>query len=95
MSQLAGEDLNSAPVPCKLVLASREADAQNGVVLTSITRNQGQPYQQTFQEAMPALTPVGKMLSVKQLIIWRGLAVTAAVVVLAAGILVRVMTLHR
>uniref|UniRef100_K7G9A8 Multidrug and toxin extrusion protein n=1 Tax=Pelodiscus sinensis TaxID=13735 RepID=K7G9A8_PELSI len=95
VSQLAGEDLNSAPVPCKLVLASREADAQNGVVLTSITRNQGQPYQQTFQEAMPALTPVGKMLSVKQLIIWRGLAVTAAVVVLAAGILVRVMTLHR
>ncbi|XP_025035051.2 multidrug and toxin extrusion protein 1-like [Pelodiscus sinensis] len=95
VSQLAGEDLNSAPVPCKLVLASREADAQNGVVLTSITRNQGQPYQQTFQEAMPALTTVGKMLSVKQLIIWRGLAVTAAVVVLAAGILVRVMTLHR
>uniref|UniRef100_A0A674KGH3 Multidrug and toxin extrusion protein n=1 Tax=Terrapene triunguis TaxID=2587831 RepID=A0A674KGH3_9SAUR len=80
-------------VYCRLYLAL-EAEAPNGVVLTRITKNEGQTYQLTLQEATPALSTVGEMLSVKQLIIRRGLAVTAAIAVLAVGILIRVITIH-
>ncbi|TFK13003.1 transcription initiation factor TFIID subunit 2 [Platysternon megacephalum] len=94
VSQLAGEDLNSAPVSHKMALPSVEAEAPNGVVLTRITKTEGQTYRLTLQEATPALSTVGEMLSVKQLIIWRGLAVTAAIAILAVGVLIRVMTIH-
>ncbi|XP_073171681.1 multidrug and toxin extrusion protein 1-like isoform X3 [Lepidochelys kempii] len=93
VSQLAGEDLNSAPISYTTALPSVEAEAQNGVVLTRITKNEGQTYQLTLQEATPALSTVGEMLSVKQLIIRRGLAVIAAIAVLAVGILIRAMTI--
>ncbi|XP_005298370.4 multidrug and toxin extrusion protein 1-like isoform X1 [Chrysemys picta bellii] len=94
VSQLAGKDLNSAPVSHKMALPSVEAEALNGVVLTRITQNEGQTYQLTLQEATPALSTVGEMLSVKQLIIRRGLAITGAIAVLAVGILIRVITIH-
>ncbi|KAG6927091.1 solute carrier family 47, member 2, partial [Chelydra serpentina] len=93
VSQLASEDLNSAPVLHKMALPSVGAEAPNGVVLTRITKNEGLTYQLTLQEATPALSTVGEMLSVKQLIIWRGLAVTAAIAVLAVGVLIRIMTI--
>ncbi|XP_074869630.1 multidrug and toxin extrusion protein 2 [Carettochelys insculpta] len=93
VNQLAGEETNSAPVPHKLVLPTGEAEAQNRVILTSITK-EGQTYQLPQQEATPALSTIGEMLSGKQLIIRRGLAVMVAIATLVAGILVKVLTVH-
>uniref|UniRef100_A0A674KCK7 Multidrug and toxin extrusion protein n=1 Tax=Terrapene triunguis TaxID=2587831 RepID=A0A674KCK7_9SAUR len=91
-SVLQPEQYHFPPPPPRCVAV--EAEAPNGVVLTRITKNEGQTYQLTLQEATPALSTVGEMLSVKQLIIRRGLAVTAAIAVLAVGILIRVITIH-
>uniref|UniRef100_A0A8C8SFS6 Solute carrier family 47 member 2 n=1 Tax=Pelusios castaneus TaxID=367368 RepID=A0A8C8SFS6_9SAUR len=92
VSQQAVEDLNSAPVPPKMALPNGEAEAQNGIVLTCIRKSEGQTYSLECPEATPALWTVGERLSVKQLIIRRGLAIAAALAVLALGIPIRVLT---
>ncbi|KAM6110692.1 multidrug and toxin extrusion protein 1-like [Pterocles gutturalis] len=69
-------------------------DAQNGVVLTGITRMEGTTYQLEPQEAttLPATSPPATTVVTKGLIIRRGLAVAAAIAVLALGIIVRLTT---
>nr|XP_047930028.1 multidrug and toxin extrusion protein 1-like [Anser cygnoides] len=62
-------------------------EAQNGVVLTGITRLEGA----TFQPE-PQGEPPGSAMSTKELIVRRGLAVAAAVTVLALGIVIKLMT---
>lgn len=62
-------------------------EAQNGVVLTAITRLEGA----TFQPE-PQGEPPGSTMSTKELIVRRGLAVAAAITVLALGIVIKVMT---
>ncbi|KAI6074402.1 Multidrug and toxin extrusion protein 1-like isoform X2 [Aix galericulata] len=62
-------------------------EAQNGVVLTAITRLEGA----TFQPE-PQQEPPGSTMSTKELIVRRGLAVAAAITVLALGIVIKLMT---
>ncbi|XP_068511782.1 multidrug and toxin extrusion protein 1-like [Anas acuta] len=62
-------------------------EAQNGVVLTAITRLEGA----TFQPE-PQGEPPGSTMSTKELIVRRGLAVAAAIIVLALGIVIKLMT---
>ncbi|KAM6049200.1 multidrug and toxin extrusion protein 1-like isoform 2-T2 [Chlamydotis macqueenii] len=64
-------------------------DAQNGVVLTGITRMEGPTYQ---LEPQPAASPPATAMTTKELIIRRGLAVAAAIAVLALGIIIKLMT---
>ncbi|NXX22051.1 S47A2 protein, partial [Podargus strigoides] len=67
-------------------------DAQNGIVLTGITRMDGTTYQLEPQEATPATSPPATTMSTKELVVRRGLAVAAAIAVLALGIIVKLMT---
>ncbi|XP_061868646.1 multidrug and toxin extrusion protein 1 [Colius striatus] len=64
------------------------ADAQNGIVLTGITRTEGPRYQLEPQEASSALSPV----LTKELLVRRGLAAAAAIAVLALGVTVKLLT---
>uniref|UniRef100_A0A8C8SDC0 Multidrug and toxin extrusion protein n=1 Tax=Pelusios castaneus TaxID=367368 RepID=A0A8C8SDC0_9SAUR len=77
---------------CSSTCVAGEAEAQNGIVLTCIRKSEGQTYSLECPEATPALWTVGERLSVKQLIIRRGLAIAAALAVLALGIPIRVLT---
>ncbi|ETE57026.1 hypothetical protein L345_17262, partial [Ophiophagus hannah] len=64
-------------------------DAQNGVVLLSFTIIDGP----TLQDKKAADVPrTGRVLTTKQLIVRRGLAVAGAVGILAVGILIRIFT---
>ncbi|NXJ73310.1 S47A2 protein, partial [Trogon melanurus] len=67
-------------------------EAQNGVMLTGITRLEGSTYQLEPQESTPALSPPATTVVTKELIIRRGLAVAAAVATLALGIIIKLMT---
>ncbi|NXL55907.1 S47A1 protein, partial [Chordeiles acutipennis] len=67
-------------------------DAQNGVVLTGITRLDGPTYQLELQEATPATSPPATTMATKELIMRRALAAAAAVGVLALGIVIKLMT---
>ncbi|NXG59170.1 S47A1 protein, partial [Hemiprocne comata] len=64
-------------------------DAQNGVVLTSITRMDGLTYQ---LEPPEATFPPATTMATKELIIRRGLAAAAAIALLALGIVLKLMT---
>uniref|UniRef100_A0A8D0B5E1 Multidrug and toxin extrusion protein n=1 Tax=Salvator merianae TaxID=96440 RepID=A0A8D0B5E1_SALMN len=88
------EDLNSAPVPTKMAPSTGATDTQNGAVLLSFTKTDGgSTYQIRLQDETPHnLSTVGKVLTTKQLIVRRGLAVAAAVLVLVVGIVVRFLT---
>uniref|UniRef100_A0A8D0GU75 Multidrug and toxin extrusion protein n=1 Tax=Sphenodon punctatus TaxID=8508 RepID=A0A8D0GU75_SPHPU len=85
-----------------LVVASRHffypvpvgTDVQNGIVLIGITRTEGQTYRIKHQEATLGLSAISKVLTAKELILRRGLAVVAAVAVLLVGIIVRFMTVQ-
>lgn len=77
--------------PCPVLLAAG-VDAQNGVVLTGITRMEGPTYQLEPQEATPATSPPATTMATKELIIRRGLAVAAAITVLALGIVIKLTT---
>ncbi|NWH15324.1 S47A1 protein, partial [Grus americana] len=67
-------------------------DAQNGVVLTAITRMEGPTYQLEPQEATPATSPPATAVATKELILRRGLAAAAAVAVLGLGVVIKLMT---
>nr|XP_009478628.1 PREDICTED: LOW QUALITY PROTEIN: multidrug and toxin extrusion protein 2-like [Pelecanus crispus] len=73
-------------------------DAQNGIVLTGITRMEGPRYQLEPQEATPATSPPATATVTKELIVrrgrgWRGVAGPAAAVgVLALGVVIKLMT---
>ncbi|KAM6372895.1 multidrug and toxin extrusion protein 1-like isoform 1-T1 [Pluvialis apricaria] len=67
-------------------------DAQNGVVLTGITRMEGPTYQLEPQEATPAMSPPATTVATKELIIRRVLAAAAAIAVLALGIIIKLTT---
>ncbi|XP_050765166.1 multidrug and toxin extrusion protein 1-like [Gymnogyps californianus] len=67
-------------------------DAQNGIVLTGITKTEGPTYQLEPQEATPATSPPATAMATKELIIRRGLAAAAAVAVLALGIVIKLTT---
>ncbi|XP_029142388.1 multidrug and toxin extrusion protein 1-like [Protobothrops mucrosquamatus] len=98
LSQKPVEDLNSAPRPDKAVSSSDIegkagfgglTNAQNGVVLLSFTVIDGP----NLPDKKPASVPrTGRVLTTKQLIVRRGLAVAAAVGILAVGILIRIFT---
>uniref|UniRef100_A0A8C8SGZ6 Multidrug and toxin extrusion protein n=1 Tax=Pelusios castaneus TaxID=367368 RepID=A0A8C8SGZ6_9SAUR len=96
----ASEEVTSFPLVrfrlylacCSSTCVAGEAEAQNGIVLTCIRKSEGQTYSLECPEATPALWTVGERLSVKQLIIRRGLAIAAALAVLALGIPIRVLT---
>ncbi|XP_069647154.1 multidrug and toxin extrusion protein 1 isoform X2 [Haliaeetus albicilla] len=67
-------------------------DAHNSVVLTGITRMEGPTYRVEPQEDMPATSPPATTMATKELIIRRGLAVAAAIAILALGIVIKLMT---
>ncbi|XP_074779393.1 multidrug and toxin extrusion protein 1-like isoform X2 [Athene noctua] len=71
-------------------------DAQNGVVLTGITRIEGSTRQLEPQEAAPATSPpataMATTMATKELIVRRGLAVVAAVAVLVLGVIIKLTT---
>ncbi|XP_025020914.1 multidrug and toxin extrusion protein 2 isoform X2 [Python bivittatus] len=89
LSQKPVEDLNSAPIPEKIVSCSGRTDAQNGVVLLSFTTVDGPTLQDKKMASLPA---AGQVLTTKQLIVRRGLAAGAAVGILAVGVLIRIFT---
>ncbi|XP_051491641.1 multidrug and toxin extrusion protein 1-like isoform X1 [Apus apus] len=64
-------------------------DAQNGVVLTGITRTDGLTYQ---LEPPEAPSPPATTMATKELILRRGLAAAAAVALLALGIVIKLVT---
>lgn len=77
-----------------LLCLSANKDTQNGVILLSIIKIDGPTYQiQPQAEPNPGLSTVGKALTTRQLIVHRGLAVTAAVAVLIGGVAIRLVTL--
>ncbi|XP_053940951.1 multidrug and toxin extrusion protein 2 isoform X2 [Cuculus canorus] len=68
-------------------------DAQNGIVLTGITRMEGQTYQLEPQEATTrATSSLATAMTRRELIIRRGLAAAAAVAVFALGIVIKLTT---
>ncbi|XP_057271727.1 multidrug and toxin extrusion protein 1-like isoform X1 [Pezoporus wallicus] len=67
-------------------------DAQNGVTLMGITRVEGPTYQLEPQQSNPATSPPATATITKALIIRRGLAVAAAMAVLALGIVIKLTT---
>ncbi|NXF09063.1 S47A2 protein, partial [Smithornis capensis] len=80
-------------LPARAVLGSVAGiDAQNDVVLTGITRTEGPTYQLELQGATNATATRATPVVTKELIIRRGLAVVAAVAVLALGIVIKLMT---
>lgn len=81
-----------SPQRCCPVLLAAGVDAQNSIVLTSITRTEGPTYQLERQEATPATSPPATTMATKELIIRRGLAVAAAIAVLALGIVIKLTT---
>ncbi|XP_070591515.1 multidrug and toxin extrusion protein 1-like [Erythrolamprus reginae] len=92
------EDLNSAPIPDKAISSSDmeckagfggHTDVQNGVVLLSFTVIDGPTLQDKAAAGVPR---PGRVLTTKQLIVRRGLAVAGAVGILAVGILIRIFT---
>ncbi|XP_066492561.1 multidrug and toxin extrusion protein 2-like [Tiliqua scincoides] len=87
-------DVNSAPVPTDTAPIPVKTDNQNGVVLLSFTKTDGPIYQIQLQDEMkPSFSTVGKILTTKQLIVYRGLAVAAAVAILAVGVTIRFLTI--
>nr|XP_028563669.1 multidrug and toxin extrusion protein 1-like isoform X1 [Podarcis muralis] len=91
--RLPPEGLNSAPVPSKMAPSSGQTDAQNGAVLLSFSKTDGPTYQLQLQdETVTGLSTVGKVLTTRQLIIQRGLAVAASVIILAIGVTIRFFT---
>lgn len=69
-----------------------KTDNQNRVILLSFTKTEGATYQ-LQNEMNSSLSTFGKILTTKQLIVRRGLAVVAAVAVLAVGVTIRFLTI--
>ncbi|XP_064892419.1 multidrug and toxin extrusion protein 1 isoform X1 [Columba livia] len=67
-------------------------DAQNGVVLTGITRTEGPTYQLEAQEATLATSPPVTAVVTKELLVRRGLAAAAAIAVLVLSIAIKLIT---
>lgn len=61
-------------------------DAQNGVVLTGITRTEGANFREEPRGALPGAAPS------RGLILRRGLAAAAAIAVLALGVVIKLVT---
>ncbi|XP_044285790.1 multidrug and toxin extrusion protein 1-like [Varanus komodoensis] len=89
LMQKLPENANSTPEPPKIVLPSGPSDTQNGVVLVSFTETGGPTYR---EESTAGCSTVGRVLTTKELLLHRGLAVGAAVGILAVGVAVRVFT---
>lgn len=85
-------NLRESPQQLCPVLLAAGADAHNGITLTGITRVEGPTYRLEPQEAAPAASPAATATVTKALIIRRGLAVVAAVAVLALGVIVKLLT---
>lgn len=68
----------------------------DGVILPDIIRPESQSFQLMVMEGnnQYAVSTVGDILTVSQLIFYRGLALGVAVAVLLAGILIRVFSDH-
>ncbi|XP_015267643.1 PREDICTED: multidrug and toxin extrusion protein 1-like [Gekko japonicus] len=90
LSEKHPEDLDSASLPAKAAPFSAKTDAENGAVLLSITKTDGPSYHIRSPEETPSRSTV---LTTRQLIVHRGLAVAAAVAVLVVGIVVRCFTI--
>lgn len=67
-------------------------DAQNGVVLTGLTRTEGPTYQLEAQEATLATSPPVTAVVTKELLVRRGLAAAAAIAVLVLSIAIKLIT---
>lgn len=67
-------------------LIAAGVDAQNGVVLTGITRTDGANFQEEPRGALPGAAPTWG------LILRRGLAAAAAIAVLALGVVIKLVT---
>ncbi|XP_071431234.1 multidrug and toxin extrusion protein 1-like isoform X2 [Pithys albifrons albifrons] len=79
-------------LPARVVLGTVGMDVQSDVVLTCITRTEGSTYQLELQEATSTTSSRRTPVITKGLIIQRGLAVIAAIAVLAVGIVIKLMT---
>lgn len=75
------------------VWAAAKTDVENGAVLLSITRTDGPSYHIRSLPETPSQPTAGHILTTKQLIVHRGLAVAAAVAVLAVGVMIRFFTI--
>ncbi|XP_060114987.1 multidrug and toxin extrusion protein 1 [Heteronotia binoei] len=91
LTQKQPDDSHSASPP-KAAPFSAKTDVENGAVLLSITKTDGPSYHLRSPEETPSRSTVSHVLTTKQLIVHRGLAVVAAVAVLAAGVLIRFLT---
>lgn len=67
-------------------LVTAGMDAQNGVVLTGITRTEGANFREEPRGALPGAAPS------RGLILRRGLAAAAAIAVLALGVVIKLVT---
>ncbi|XP_063002870.1 multidrug and toxin extrusion protein 1 [Elgaria multicarinata webbii] len=102
LSQKLPEDSNSAPALTKIAPSSGspvsffslhitgQTDVQNGVVLVSFTERGGPTFRD--ERTTEGLSTVSKVLTTKELIVYRGLAVGASVAILAVGVAIRLST---
>ncbi|XP_077168624.1 multidrug and toxin extrusion protein 2-like isoform X2 [Paroedura picta] len=93
VTQKHPQELDSASLPAKAAPFSAKTDLKNGAVLLSITKTDGPSFSIRSPEETPGRSAVGRVLTTKQLIVRRGLAVAAAVAVLAAGVVIRFFTI--
>lgn len=77
--------------PLQTDLPILERDAIDGVILPDIVRPEGQAGPLVVEESQHAVPTVGEILTGRQLIIYRGLALAVSIAVLIAGIVVRVL----
>ncbi|XP_054857624.1 multidrug and toxin extrusion protein 1-like [Eublepharis macularius] len=92
LTQKQPENSNASSLSTKMAPFSAKTDAENGAVLLRVTKTDGPSYQIQSQEEMPSRSTVGHVLTTKQLIVYRGLAVVAALAVLAVGVVIRFFT---
>nr|XP_048304105.1 multidrug and toxin extrusion protein 2 isoform X1 [Myodes glareolus] len=87
----AGLKSSKETIPTPADLPILERDAIDGVILPDIVRPEGQAGPLVVEESQHAVPTVGEILTGRQLIIYRGLALAASIAVLIAGIVVRVL----
>ncbi|XP_005001724.2 multidrug and toxin extrusion protein 2-like isoform X1 [Cavia porcellus] len=92
----AGIKGNKDPIPTPADLPNLEREGPDGVVLPDIIRPQSQTAQLVALEENQYVVPtIGEILTMRQLILYRGTAVALALASLVVGILVRVFSSHK
>ncbi|XP_038183499.1 multidrug and toxin extrusion protein 2 [Arvicola amphibius] len=87
----AGLKSNKETIPTPADLPILERDAIDGVILPDIVRPEVQTGPLVVEESQHAVPTIGEILTGRQLIVYRGMALAVSVAVLIAGIVVRVL----